>query len=100
VNPELQHTIGDENGSRARSNGTGPLGRNSWYERHSEMWAHMQQQQGWRWIIIALSFIPFVAFALWVTADHNISTIWASVGTIAWLSTCAFLVVNAMPRNR
>ena len=50
------------------------------------MWAHMQRQKSWQWIIIALSFIPFVGFALWVTADHNISTIWARVGSIIWVS--------------
>jgi hypothetical protein len=32
VNPELRHTLRDENGRRARSTETGPLGRNSWYE--------------------------------------------------------------------
>jgi len=66
----------------------------------SEMWAHMQQQRSWRWTIIVLSFIPFAGFALWVTVDHNINTIGARIGSIVWVSTCAFLVANGMPRKR
>jgi len=64
------------------------------------MWAHMQQQRSRQWVVIALSLIPFVGFALWVTADHNISTIWARIGSIIWVSACAFLIANDMPRNR
>jgi len=66
----------------------------------SEMWPHIQQRQSWQWIIVALSLIPFVGFALWVIADHNVNTIWARIGGIIWFSLCAFLVANGIPRNR
>jgi hypothetical protein len=66
----------------------------------SEMWAHIQQRQSRQWIIIALTLIPFVGFALWVAADHNINTVLAYVGSIIWVSACAFFVANDMPRNR
>jgi hypothetical protein len=42
----------------------------------------MQQQQSWQSTVIALGFIAFAGFALWVAADHNFSAIWAGVGAI------------------
>jgi hypothetical protein len=60
----------------------------------------MQQQQSWQLIIIALGFIAFLAFVLWVTADPNVSTIWARVGIAIGVLTGVFLVATGMARNR
>ena len=38
----------------------------------------MQQQQSWQSTVIALGFIAFAGFALWVAADHNFSAIWGN----------------------
>src|SRR5262245_23654748 len=64
-----------------------------------EMWAHMQQEQSWQTIIIALGFIAFTGFVLWVTRDHNVSTIWAQVGIRIGAFTGVFLVATGMARN-
>jgi len=47
------------------------------------------QQQSWQSTVIALGFIVFAGFALWVAADHNFSDIWAGVGTIVGVLTGA-----------
>ena len=47
------------------------------------------QQQSWQSTVIALGFIAFAGFALWVAADHNFSAIWAGVGTIVGVLTGA-----------
>ena len=47
------------------------------------------QQQSWQSTVIALGFIAFAGFALWVAADHNFSANWAGVGTIIWVLTGA-----------
>jgi hypothetical protein len=76
VNPELLHTLDDEDGSETSSTG-------------------MRQST-----IIALSFIAFLGFVLWVSTDHNVSTIWARVGIIIGVLTGVFLVATGMARNR
>ena len=63
------------------------------------MWARMQQEQRRQTIIIALGFIVFTVFVLWVTADHNASTIWAQVGIRIGVLTGVFLVATGMARN-
>jgi xanthine/uracil permease len=49
----------------------------------------MQQQQSWQSTVIALGFLAFAAFALWVAADHSFSTIWSGVGVIVGVVTGA-----------
>lgn len=47
------------------------------------------QQQSWQSTVIALGFIAFAGFALWVAANHDFSTIWAGIGTIVGVLTGA-----------
>jgi ABC-type branched-subunit amino acid transport system permease subunit len=47
------------------------------------------QQQSWQSTVIALGFIVFAGFALWVAADHDFSAIWAGAGTIVGVLTGA-----------
>jgi hypothetical protein len=70
------HTLHDEDGSETSSTGTGQS------------------------TIIALGFIAFLGFVLWVTTDHNVSTIWARIGIIIGVLTGVFLVAIGMARNR
>ena len=47
------------------------------------------QQQSWQSTVIALGFLVFTGFALWIAADHGFSAIWAGVGTIVGVLTGA-----------
>lgn len=46
-------------------------------------------QPSWQSTVIALGFIALARFALWAAADHDLSTIWAGVGTIIGVLTGA-----------
>jgi len=45
----------------------------------------------WQATVIALAFLGFVGFALWLAAYHNFTTIWTAVGPIVGV------VVGAIP---
>ncbi len=45
----------------------------------------------WQATILALGFLGFVSFALWLAANHDFTTIWTAVGSIVGV------VVGAIP---
>jgi hypothetical protein len=65
----------------------------------SEMRAYMQQQS-WQSIIIVLGFIAFVGFALWITADHDYSAIWARPFIITGALIGMFLLGTGIASNQ
>jgi RsiW-degrading membrane proteinase PrsW (M82 family) len=58
------------------------------------------QQQIWQSIIIYFGFVAFAGFALWVTADHNFSAIWARPFVIIGVLIGAYLVSTGIASDQ